>query len=105
VASLGPGERVEFSSRFIAPPVETYRLSVTFAPLPGEATQGGETLLEAATVEGQTTSAPDSDPPAAPVQPKPDGTSYQEPGWNGGDGGEAGVTPKPEPVSGEAGHN
>jgi predicted Zn finger-like uncharacterized protein len=105
VASLGPGERVEFSSRFIAPPVETYRLSVTFAPLPGEAAQGGETLLEAATVEGQTTSAPDSDPPAAPVQPKPDGTSYQEPGWNGGDGGEAGATPKPEPVSGEAGHN
>lgn len=110
VASLGPGERVEFSSRFIAPPVETYRLSVTFAPLPGEASQSGETLLEAATV----TSAPEGAPlagPAAPVTPKPEGSSYQEPGWNGGDGGAApapapaAAAPKPQPAGGEAGHN
>ena len=31
VAQLGPGERTEFTSRFEAPPVETYRLTVTFA--------------------------------------------------------------------------
>lgn len=31
VPMLGPGERSEFTSRFEAPPVETYRLTVTFA--------------------------------------------------------------------------
>ena len=31
VTTLGPGERTEFTSRFEAPPVETYRLTVTFA--------------------------------------------------------------------------
>lgn len=31
VPHLAPGERTEFTSRFEAPPVETYRLTVTFA--------------------------------------------------------------------------
>jgi hypothetical protein len=99
VASLGPGERVEFSSRFVAPPVETYRLSVTFAPMPGEASHGGETLLEAATVEGAATKA--ADPTAKPM---PDG-AHEEPDWNGGDGDAEAQAPKTEPASGEAGHN
>lgn len=48
VAELGPGERTEFTSRFEAPPVETYRLTVTFAYPEDEA--GGavkETPVEA----------------------------------------------------------
>jgi predicted Zn finger-like uncharacterized protein len=110
VASLGPGERIEFSSRFVAPPVETYRLSVTFAPLPGEGgTKGGETLLEAATIEGEATAAKAADG----ADPKPGGDTYQEPGWNGGDGEPAPpavpapAAPKaqPQPAGGEAGHN
>lgn len=36
VPTLGPGERTEFTSRFEAPPVETYRLTVTFAFPDGE---------------------------------------------------------------------
>jgi predicted Zn finger-like uncharacterized protein len=45
VATLGPGERIEFSSRFEAPPIETYRLTVTFAPAPGDTPSGTETTL------------------------------------------------------------
>lgn len=45
VAQLGPGERTEFTSRFEAPPVETYRLTVTFA-YDGEP-DGKETNVEA----------------------------------------------------------
>lgn len=41
VATLGPGERAEFTSRFEAPPVETYRLTVTFA-FPDGGTGGAE---------------------------------------------------------------
>lgn len=46
VATLKPGERTEFTSRFEAPPVETYRLTVTFAYPDGE-TAGKETQIEA----------------------------------------------------------
>ncbi len=46
VAELKPGERTEFTSRFEAPPVETYRLTVTFAYADGE-TGGKETQIEA----------------------------------------------------------
>jgi predicted Zn finger-like uncharacterized protein len=100
VASLGPGERVEFSSRFVAPPVETYRLSVTFAPLPGEVPQGGgETLLEAATVQGGA-----HGPEAAPPSSSSSGDAHdEEPPWNGGDGAEH--APKAQSAGGEAGHN
>lgn len=101
VSSLAPGERVEFSSRFVAPPVETYRLSVTFAPLPGEGAQGGETLLEAAAVEGGA-----QKPAAAPaVDPKTEGDAHEEPDWNGGDADLETHPPKTEPAGGEAGHN
>jgi predicted Zn finger-like uncharacterized protein len=54
VAELKPGERTEFTSRFEAPPVETYRLTVTFAYEDGET--GGSTQIEAT--------------PAAPAEPK-----------------------------------
>lgn len=46
VASLAPGERTEFTTRFEAPPVETYRLSVTFAEKDGGEV-GSETHIEA----------------------------------------------------------
>lgn len=58
VPSLGPGERVDFTSRFDAPPVETYRLTVTFAPLAGEAPHPGETTLESKDIEGGKASQP-----------------------------------------------
>jgi predicted Zn finger-like uncharacterized protein len=110
VESLGPGERVDFSSRFEAPPVETYRLSVTFAPLPGENAQGGEALVEASAVKReQETGGAEQAPSAAPADPnvKHDSSAYEEPPWTGGDGGAEGKkeTAKAEPASGEAGHN
>ena len=46
VASLAPGERTEFTTRFEAPPVETYRLTVTFAEKDG-GDIGAETHIEA----------------------------------------------------------
>jgi predicted Zn finger-like uncharacterized protein len=46
VAVLAPGERTEFTTRFEAPPVETYRLSVTFAEK-GGGDIGAETHIEA----------------------------------------------------------
>jgi predicted Zn finger-like uncharacterized protein len=54
VATLGPGERVEFTSRFEAPPVETYRLTVTFAPLPGDAPAGDGTTLASGDIKQET---------------------------------------------------
>jgi predicted Zn finger-like uncharacterized protein len=78
VPSLGPGERIEFSSRFDAPPVETYRLTVTFAPLPGELPGVGP-VIEATGGEGE------ASPGGAEEAPKDDG-AYEEPDWTGGDG-------------------
>jgi len=57
VPTLGPGERTEFTSRFEAPPVETYRLTVTFA------FPDGEPGADAAQVEA---SHDDAGPAAAP---------------------------------------
>jgi hypothetical protein len=51
VHTLGPGERTEFTSRFEAPPVETYRLTVTFSYPDGEP-GGGHTTQVEATSEG-----------------------------------------------------
>jgi hypothetical protein len=59
VTELKPGERTEFTSRFEAPPVETYRLTVTFAYPDGE-TGGGETQIEATPA-----SAPEPEPTQA----------------------------------------
>lgn len=43
--TLAPGERTEFTTRFEAPPVETYRLTVAFSEKGGTNT-GGETHVE-----------------------------------------------------------
>ena len=100
VPSLGPGERIEFSSRFDAPPVETYRLTVTFAPLPGEEDDEGGTVIEATDAAGGDESGAAD---GAPAEPKvgPDDGAFDEPGWNGGDGGVRGGSRE----AGEAGHN
>ena len=42
VPSLGPQERTEFASRFEAPPVETYRLTVSFVREDGEESVGAD---------------------------------------------------------------
>lgn len=85
VAQLGPGERVEFSSRFEAPPVETYRLTVTFAPLPGDEPSSDETTLASDDIK--------QEGPAV-EHAKPDGSV----------GAEGGVS-EAEPAKQEAGHN
>jgi predicted Zn finger-like uncharacterized protein len=83
VPSLGPQERSEFASRFEAPPVETYRLTVSFARKDGEGA-GGETNIEA-TKDGGKPKAPEhAAPAAAPVSGG--AGAGAEPGWSGGDG-------------------
>jgi hypothetical protein len=63
VPTLGPGERSEFTSRFEAPPVETYRLTVTFAYPEGEgAGTPGETQVQAT----EAAAAPESHGAASP---------------------------------------
>lgn len=67
VPTLGPGERTEFTSRFEAPPVETYRLTVTFAfpdGEPGADTAQVEASHDAAAPEAGSNGAPEgSEPP------------------------------------------
>jgi predicted Zn finger-like uncharacterized protein len=82
VPSLGPGERVEFSSRFDAPPVETYRLTVTFAPIPGQ--EGGEGPVIEATGGGEGPAPTTPASGATDEKPQDDG-AYEEPDWKGGD--------------------
>ncbi len=88
VPTLAPGEKVDFSSRFEAPPVETYRLTVTFAHKPGELPEGGETNIEATTGPSHAP-APIAmkQPPGEPLPPMKDDKKFDEPGWSGGDGG------------------
>ncbi len=66
VSALGPGERTEFTSRFEAPPVETYRLTVTFSYPDGE-TGGGDAAQVEATSDA--TVAPVAGEHDAPVDP------------------------------------
>jgi predicted Zn finger-like uncharacterized protein len=91
VPELGAGEKIDFSSRFEAPPVETYRLTVTFAHKPGEKPEGGETHIQANTSEQPqapgAVPAPAKAAGANAADPKNTTDSkYEEPGWNGGDG-------------------
>lgn len=83
VPSLGPKERSEFVSRFEAPPVETYRLTVSFAR-PGSEGTDGETNIEA-TKDAKQPAAPAKAPPGAAPASGEAGASA-EPGWSGGDG-------------------
>lgn len=107
VDALGPGERVEFSSRSEAPPIEAFKLTVTFAPKPGQKLDGSQSTVE--TAEGHAIPAPpkpaakaDDHEGDAPKVLHEGDEGYQEPGWSGGDGGgEAGET-HAEPVKVEA---
>lgn len=108
VPALGPGERIEFSSRREAPPVETYRLTVQFAHEPGEKPEGGETTISPTSESDGHAAKPGAGQKAGGGAP--DGeheAGYQEPGWNGGDavagadeisGEQAHAAPKPEPI-------
>jgi len=91
VGSLGPGERVEFESRFDAPPVETYRLTVTFAPQEGQTRTAGETTLDSTDIESGK---------AAP-KPATEGAA----GAAGGAAASEAENEHAEPVKQEAGHN
>lgn len=82
VPSLGPAERTEFASRFEAPPVETYRLTVSFVRPEGEeGPVGEETNIEATKAEPAPAHAPAGAKPAAAG-----GDGHEAPGWTGGDG-------------------
>ena len=79
VPSLGPAERTEFASRFEAPPVETYRLTVSFVRKEGEGPVGEDTNIEATKEEHSPTPA-DATSGAKPAD------GHAEPAWSGGDG-------------------
>jgi predicted Zn finger-like uncharacterized protein len=79
VPSLGPKERTEFASRFEAPPVETYRLTVSFVREDGEESIGADTNVEA-TKDG---AAPEPHGAASGAKPA---EGKDTPAWSGGDG-------------------
>ena len=79
VPSLGPAERTEFASRFEAPPVETYRLTVSFVRKEGEGPVGEDTNIEATKEEHSPTPA-DATSGAKPAD------GHAEPAWSGGGG-------------------
>lgn len=101
VDALGPGERVEFSSRSEAPPIEAFKLTVTFAPKPGQKLDGSQSSIE--TAQSAALPAPELQTktagPAAGEPKKPGEEGYQEPGWSGGDGA---ADARAEPVKVEA---
>jgi predicted Zn finger-like uncharacterized protein len=86
VPSLGPKERADFSSRFEAPPVETYRLTVSFAREDDGSATGHETNIEASTEAGAPAAPANATSGAAPSG------GAKEPGWAGGDGVEEHVS-------------
>lgn len=97
VPSLGPAERTEFASRFEAPPVETYRLSVTFVRPEGEGEVGEGANIEAKTDGGHGGAAGGAAKPgAAPV------AHEDAPAWSGGDGVDEHATADAAPVGGPA---
>lgn len=71
VAELKPGERTQFTSKFEAPPVETYRLTVTFAYPDGEG--GGPATQVEATASHET--APAHPANAAPAEAPAEATA------------------------------
>ena len=91
VPSLGPAERTEFASRFEAPPVETYRLTVSFVRKEGEAPIGADTDIEA-TKEGAVPAPADAKSGAKPAD------GHAEPAWSGGDGADEHAAVGPAPV-------
>jgi predicted Zn finger-like uncharacterized protein len=103
VPALNPGDRVEFSSRKEAPPVETYRLTVTFVHKPGGEHNDGEASVEPAkdpahAPAGAAKPADGHAPAAAPSGDK----DYKEPGGSGRDDGDehatGGETAKADPA-------
>jgi predicted Zn finger-like uncharacterized protein len=92
VPSLGPAERTEFSSRFEAPPVETYRLTVSFARAEGEESMGGDTDIQA-TTDGGGVAHDDKTSGAEPAE------AQEAPPWSGGDGAEGHVAADAAPVA------
>jgi predicted Zn finger-like uncharacterized protein len=117
VAEIGPGASVPFTQRFEAPPVETYRLTVTFAREDGQEGQADDAAAQAVEVksEGGEHAAPAGEGAASTehdAKPAADGAAkgYEEPGWAGGDGEgaaaeePAGAPPSPAPKQ-EADHH
>ncbi len=92
VPSLGPAERTEFSSRFEAPPVETYRLTVSFARAEGEESMGGDTDIQA-TTDGGGVAHDDKTSGAEPAE------AQEAPPWSGGDGAEGHVAADAAPAA------
>jgi len=93
VAMLGPGERTEFTTRFEAPPVETYRLSVTFAETGGEGASVTAAPAGPAAAEATARDAAGAEGHGAePHAPEPHASEPHIPEANGsgGHGAEAG---------------
>ncbi|MDP3495857.1 MAG: DUF3426 domain-containing protein [Hyphomonadaceae bacterium] len=79
VPALGPNERTEFASRFEAPPVETYRLTVSFVREDGDEPMGADADVEA-TKEGVAPA------PAGETSGAKPANAADSPAWSGGDG-------------------
>ncbi len=72
VDSIAPGQVVKFTSRIVAPPLETYGLAVTFAPRDGGDTPKGEAAVGHEAIrpaEGEHVSAAVAHTEGAPAEP------------------------------------
>jgi hypothetical protein len=121
VPYIGPGETVPFTSRIVAPPLETWRLAVSFADASGagagQATAVGHDQM---TTEGKPkvatppATSPVASLPGEPVAPAaPVAAADENPPWGAGDGPEEPPAAKPAAASAppaaqtaqEAGHH
>ena len=119
VPFIAPGETVPFTSRIVAPPLETWRLAVSFADASGagpeQATAVGHDQIQPPEKkpEGAPLAAPAAGDPTAPAAPR--AAADESPPWGSGDGAEAksalapGVKPvtplAPQAAAQEAGHH
>jgi predicted Zn finger-like uncharacterized protein len=114
VPFIGAGETVPFTSRIVAPPLETWRLAVSFADASGagseQATAVGHDQIQPAEKK------PEAAPPSAPLIGDPPAAASmkadENPPWGSGDGPEeaapAAVVPKPaaaQQTAQESGHH
>ncbi len=85
VDTVRPGERVEFVSRIVAPPVETFRLTVTFTDAP-TSKPGAPSASEQLAAETGVSGAPALHDAVHNSTEEPGAGGYEDAPWNGGDG-------------------
>jgi predicted Zn finger-like uncharacterized protein len=99
VPFIGPGETVPFTSRIVAPPLETWRLAVSFADASGSGPEQATAVgHDAAAAEDKPRAAAPSVAPLpgdAASPPAPTVAANENPPWGAGDGPDEAPAIKP----------